>query len=312
MNVSWRAHKERSSPLALTSIRWIALHLGRPAAHLLLYPITLYFLIFAAAQRRASMHYLARVLDRKPTLLDVARHIHCFAATILDRVYLMTGQFDKLEIIFPSENLPRRYSKFGTGSGCILLSSHVGSFEVFRSYGLIKGSMPIKILMYEGQNPMLIQILNALNPELADMIIPLSGTDSLLKVKDAIDAGSAVGMLGDRIMNAEKEKTVCCTLLGGEVLLPAAPVLIAATLKVPIIVFFGIYLGGNRYQIHFELLGENITLNRNTRQHDIQYWMQKYADILERQIRSAPYNWFNFYDYWQDEKPAAQDQPTAD
>lgn len=312
MNVSWRAHKERSSPLALRSIRWIALHLGRPAARLLLYPITLYFLLFASAQRRASLHYLARVVDRKPTLLDVARHIHCFAATILDRVYLITGQFGKLEIIFPGENMPRRYSKYGTGSGCILLGSHVGSFEVFRSYGMVKGSMPIKILMYEGQNPMLIQILNALNPELRKMIIPLSGTDSLLKVKDAIEAGSAVGMLGDRIMDAEKEKTVCCKLLGDEVLLPAAPVLIASALKVPIIVFFGIYLGGNRYRIHFELLGENIVLDRQTRQQDIQYWMQKYADILEKQIRSTPYNWFNFYDYWQDEKPATREQSTAD
>ncbi len=312
MTGSWRGHTERSSPLALRSIRWIAFHLGRPAARLLLYPITLYFLLFASAQRRASLHYLARVLNRKPTLLDVARHIHCFASTILDRVYLITGQFEKLEIIFPSENMPRRYSKYGTGSGCILLGSHVGSFEVFRSYGLIKGSMPIKILMYEGQNPMLIQILNALNSELADMIIPMTGPDSLLQVKDAIEAGSAVGMLGDRIMNAEKEKTVRCTLLGGQVLLPAAPVLIAATLKVPIIVFFGLYLGGNRYRIHFELLGENIVLDRQTRQQDIQYWMQKYADILERQILSTPYNWFNFYDYWQDERPESQQQPTAD
>ena len=154
--------------------------------------------------------------------------------------------------------------------------------------------------MYEGQNPMIVKILNALNPELSKMIIPIGAPDSLLQVKDAVDEGNAVGMLGDRVMDEKKEKTVTCTLLGDEVVLPAAPILIAATLKVPIIVFFGIYKGGNCYQLHFKLLAENIQLDREQRQQDIQYWMQEYANILEEQIKASPFNWFNFYDYWQE------------
>ena len=119
MTQSWQDQKEHSTPLASKSIRWIALNLGRPVARLLLYPITLYHLVFAASQRRSSKRYLTRVLDRKSTLLDVSRHIHCFASTILDRVYLMTGQFEKLDITFPPENPPLKYSQQGTG--CILL-----------------------------------------------------------------------------------------------------------------------------------------------------------------------------------------------
>ncbi len=302
MKSSWQSYQERSNPLALKSIRWIALHMGRPVARILLFPITFYFLLFAPAQRRASLLYLARVLDRKPGVLDVARHIHCFASTILDRVYLMTGQFDKLNISFPHENMPLKYSR--KGIGCILLGSHIGSFEVLRSYAIRKCPLPIKILMYEGQNPMIVQILNALNPSLSDMIIPIGAPDSLLQVRDAIEAGSAVGMLGDRIMDADNEKTVQCTLLGGRITLPAAPILVAASLNVPVIVFFGIYMGGNRYHLHFELLGEKIELSRKNRQQDIQMWMQKYADLLEKHIRSAPYNWFNFFDYWQEEDVA--------
>ncbi|MGR9071685.1 MAG: LpxL/LpxP family acyltransferase [Gammaproteobacteria bacterium] len=299
MTKSWQSLREYSNPLALKTIRWIALHLGRPAARLLLYPITLYYLAFASAQRRASFNYLSRVLDRKPTLLDVARHIHCFASTILDRVYLMTGQFDKLDIVFPSENMPLKYTREGVG--CILLGSHIGSFEVLRSYAVEKCPLPIRILMYEGHNPMIVQILNALNPALSQMIIPIGDTDSLLRVKETVDAGSAVGMLGDRLMDEDKEKKVACTLLGGEVTLPAAPVLIASALKVPVIVFFGIYQGGNRYELHFELLAERIDLTRSNRKDAIRTWMQKYADIMEKRLKSNPYNWFNFYDYWREE-----------
>ncbi len=300
MTKSWHSLGEKSNTLALRLIRWVALNMGRPVARLLLYPITLYYLVFATEQRRASLLYLNRVLDRKPTLLDVAKHIHCFASTILDRVYLLTGQFEKLDVTFPKENMPLKYSQQGTG--CILLGSHIGSFEVLRSYAVRKCPLPIKILMYEAHSPMILKILNALNPDVSDMVIPMGKPDSLLQVKDAVDAGNAVGMLGDRIMEMDSNKTARCTLLGGEIELPSAPILIAASLKVPVIVFFGIYLGGNRYQIHFERLSDNITLDRNHRQKDIQMWLQKYADIMEKHIKQAPYNWFNFYDYWQEDQ----------
>jgi predicted LPLAT superfamily acyltransferase len=166
-----------------------------------------------------------------------------------------------------------------------------------------KSLIPIKILMHEGQTPMILKIFHALNPEIANTLISLNHhPNSLLKVKEAIDTGHAVGLLGDRVMSEGRKKTVRCHLLGQEVDLPSAPVLIAASLKVPLIVFFGIYQGGNRYEIYFELLAEEIVLNPAHRQEEIQLWMQKYANILEKQVLANPYNWFNFYDYWQDEQ----------
>lgn len=298
MTKHWQDNKERSTPHALKAIRWIALHLGRPVARSLLYPITAYYLLFAKTQRQASRAYLTRVLKRKVTWLDTAKHIHTFAATILDRVYLLTGQFNKLDITFPKENIPLKYSKDGVG--CLLLGSHFGSFEVLRSYAVSNYPLPIKILMYKQQAPMIVEVLNALNADVANTLIALDGNSpsELLKVKEAIDTGTAVGLLGDRIIKGN-EKTVRCTLLGESVIMSAAPVLMAATLKVPLIVFFGVYLGGNRYKIHFELLAEEVILNRKSRQQDIQVYTQKYVDILEKHILEAPYNWFNFYDYWQ-------------
>lgn len=302
MTKDWQASKERSTPFTLLTIRWIALNLGRPVARGLLYPISLYFLIFAAPQRRASQQYLAKVLKRKVTWLDSAKHIHTFASTILDRVYLLTGQFSKLHITFPCKNMPLKYNK--EGIGCLLLGSHIGSFEILRSYGVHNHPMPIKILMYEHQAPMMVQVLNALNPDVADTLISLDGSPSgLLKVKEATDQGITVGLLGDRILGKGKDKTVTCTLLGEPVQMSTAPVLMAAALKTPIIVFFGIYLGGNRYKVSFELLAEEVILNRKTRQQDIQAYTQKYVDMLEKQMLESPYNWFNFYDYWhQDEQ----------
>jgi predicted LPLAT superfamily acyltransferase len=300
MNNKWQAHRERSTPLAINIIRWVALHLGRPSARLLLYPISLYYLFFASKQRRGSQLYLTKIFKRPPTYWEMAKHIHCFAATILDRIYLITGQFEQLDITFPAQNLPLSYSR--EGKGCILLGSHLGSFEVLRSYAIKKCPLPIKILMHEGQTPMIMNMLNALNPNVAETIIPMTdGTNSLLKVKEALANGFAVGLLGDRTTGHEHGKTTRCKLLGAEVELPTAPVLIAAALGVPLIVFFGLYQGGNRYEIHFELLSDKIILSRTNRQQDIHDWTQRYATLLEQYCLKQPYNWFNFYDYWQED-----------
>ncbi|NJN45664.1 MAG: lipid A biosynthesis acyltransferase, partial [Candidatus Competibacteraceae bacterium] len=68
----------------------------------------------------------------------------------------------------------------------------------------------------------------------------------------------------------------------------------------PVIIFFGLYRGSNRYDIHFERLADVITLDRACRQQQLQHWAQRYAERLEHYTRSAPYNWFNFYDFWEE------------
>ena len=131
-------------------------------------------------------------------------------------------------------------------------------------------------------------------------MIPLGTTNALLKVKEALEEGKIVGMLGDRV--AESEKITRCQFLGGEALFPAGPILLAGTLQVPVILVFGLYRGGNRYDIHFELLAEEIHYSRAEREVAVQQWTQRYADRLAHYAKLAPYNWFNFYDYWDDKR----------
>ncbi|MEG3194272.1 acyltransferase, partial [Lysobacter sp. D1-1-M9] len=98
MTADWKQRPEGGGWFALWLIRTIARHGGRAVARVLLVPITLYFLVVRGPERRASRAYLGRVLGRRVGLADVARHIHCFAATILDRVFMLSGQLDRFDI----------------------------------------------------------------------------------------------------------------------------------------------------------------------------------------------------------------------
>ena len=290
----WTALPERGTPASLRLIAWIAVHIGRSAARLLLYPITLYFVIGARAARRVSYEYLKRVRGRPPHWWHVFRHFHCFAATILDRVYLLRSEFEHFDVTLHEKEILHR--QIESGKGCILLGSHFGSFEVLRTLGVTQQDFPLKVLMDIAHNQNITRFLDALNHKIASTVIVPDRPDTLLRVKESLDAGFLVGMLGDRVSSGDK--TTQCRFFGSPATFPAGPILIAAMMHCPVILFFGLYRGGKHYEIYFEHFADDVILNRDHRAEDIQNWMQRYVERLEHYARLAPYNWFNFYPFW--------------
>jgi predicted LPLAT superfamily acyltransferase len=290
----WLDLPERGNPTMLRVIHWVATRIGRRAARLLLYPIAFYFLLSAHAARRVSYEYLKRALGRPAHWWHVFRHLHCFAATILDRVYLLRGEFHHFDVtLYHREILHRQVE---SSHGCILLGSHLGSFEVLRTLGVTQQEFPLKVLMDTEHNENITRLLDALNPEIASTVIAPDRPDTLLRVKESLDAGSLIGTLGDRV--SSDGKTTQCQFLGAPAAFPAGPILLAAMMHCPVILFFGLYRGRNRYEIYFEQLAGEITLDRDRRAADIQHWMQRYVERLEHYARLTPYNWFNFYPFW--------------
>ncbi|MGH8502677.1 MAG: lipid A biosynthesis acyltransferase [Gammaproteobacteria bacterium] len=292
----WLELPERGTPGMLRVIYWIAMHLGRWAARLLLYPIALYFLLSAHAARQASHDYLRRVRGGEVRWWHVFRHIHCFAATILDRVYQLAGDFARFDVRVHQKEIFHR--QVGSGQGAILLGSHLGSFEMLRTLGVSQQRIPLKVLMDTEHNSSITRFLHALNPEIAATAIGAYRPDTLLKVKESVDQGYMIGALGDRPTGAGK--TLRCRFLGTPATFPIGAIQLAAIMQCPVILFFGLYRGGNRYDVHFELLTERVAPDRATRARDIQRWTERYVQRLEHYTRSAPYNWFNFYPFWDD------------
>ena len=298
MSRDWFNQQERSSSFWINLIRWIALKFGRPVARLILYPITLYFLIFSVRARKASKEFLTRVLGKRASFKDQFQHFHNFSATILDRVFLFTGQENIFDIEVHGEDIIQR--QLDAGNGCILLGSHLGSFEVLRTLGVKRPDVSLKVLMYGDHTQNIVRLLNRLNPKIASSVISLGSPDALLEVKECLDGGGLIGMLGDRV--AQSEKQIKCNLLGEGANFPTGPMLLAETLNVPVVLFYGLYKGGRRYDIHFELLtdapklGQDLT--KNDRENYINQLTCRYVERLEYYTRQSPYNWFNFYDFW--------------
>jgi predicted LPLAT superfamily acyltransferase len=298
VSVGWLRQRERGSPIAWRFMIWIALSVGRPTARVLLYPICVYYLAFSKQASRAIQPYLSRALGSPISRRDLYRQYYCFASTLLDRVYLLTGQGHHFDIDI--RGLEVLKDRVGRGKGCILLGSHLGSFEVVRAIGLSQQEVEIKVLMYEQNTPMIRDLFSKLNPAVADSVIQTGSPNTMLQVKECLDRGGMVGILADRLVN--QDQATDCKFFGKRARFPAGTMWLASILKVPVILFFGLYRGDNRYEVHFELFAEEVTIDRRYRDQEVQQWTQRYADRLEHYCRLAADNWFNFYDFWEEQR----------
>jgi len=182
--------------------------------------------------------------------------------------------------------------------GGLLFLAHFGSFEVMRIGAIKRHDLPLRIVLDVNIGRRFMATLAELNPEVAASIIDSSnrGMDLVLKVREALDAGSLVGLMVDRPRAGDR--TVPVNFLGGTAHFPAGPWLLAAALKVPVMLVFGIWRGDDRYEAHVQMLSEKIELPRAARDAELARLVQDYADRLAIEVRGAPYNWVNFFDFW--------------
>jgi len=302
MSAYWEQQRERSTRAALHLMIWASLFFGRFIIHLVLWPIAAYFLLTAPAARRASRHALRRLLGREPTLGDVLLHFRTFAVCAVDRLYLLKDRRHQFQIDVRRD--PRVDEVLARGGGCLLLVAHLGSFEPLRTLGTAERRLPLTILMDRKRGEMLLRILERLNPDFAMQLIDAAqrGPELVLQLRDALRAGRMVCIMADRAR--ADERAVEVSFCGSPARFPEGPWALAAALGVPVVLGFGLYRGARRYSASLELFSERVRLPRAARGPALQELVQGYATRLEHHATLAPRNWFNFYDFWGDERPS--------
>lgn len=292
----WSEQEERSNLFWLSALGFAATHLGRGFLRILCVPIALFFLLTAREARGASQAFLAKVLPFKPNWWHTFRHFYTFARVSSDRLLFLSGKWDRFELDIDGEDLVR--AQENQGKGCILLVSHLGTFDAMRVRAVEHEQFRLRILIDRQHNPAAIQVIEKLNPGLAaDMIdASVSATLLALTLNEALSDGEMIGIMADRAALDDAVRPV--KLLDEAANFPTGPWMLSMVLKVPVILCFAVYLGGNRYKIRFHKVCDGEPVARADRQKYLQENMQQYAAVLEQYAQAHPYNWFNFYDFW--------------
>ncbi|HET9598475.1 MAG TPA: hypothetical protein VFP65_23000 [Anaeromyxobacteraceae bacterium] len=290
----WRDMAERGGVLGIRILVVLATALGRWAASAALAVVALWYVLFDARVRSASRAYLVR-LNGRATLRDVHRHVRCFAQVTLDRLFMVRGDFRPFEISCHGDEHLRALA--AQGRGALLLLAHVGSFEVMRSVSE-QQAFTVNVLGYFRNARRINDALRSLSGRDDARLIEIRPGDPtfIFEVEDCVRRGELVGTMGDRV--GFDGKLVRVPFLGGEAALPTGPYLLAAALGCPVYLTFGLYREPNRYDLHCEPFAERVELPRGARDAALRALAARYAERLEHYCRQAPFNWFNFYDFW--------------
>jgi predicted LPLAT superfamily acyltransferase len=290
----WRQIPEAGTVWGIRFIVGLARLLSRRVAGWFLYLVSLYYVLFRGSVRRASRGYLRRI-GQPAGLGNVARHIHTFAKVSLDRLFFLTGRWTPFEIIYHGHELFLAAAR--SGRGALLLGAHVGSYEVMRSRAELIGA-PVNIVVDFSNAGRISSVLRSLAPGIDTRLLPLDKDPlvTVLALKECIERREMVAILADRVSAAERQVVV--PFLGDEAPFPAGPWILAHTLKCPVYFFTGLFHPPNRYDLYCEVLADEVTLDGGERSEAIKRHVQRYATVLERHLRTAPMNWFNFFDLW--------------
>lgn len=303
-SADWSQTPERSNRVALRAMCWAALTLGRRVAHLLLVPVSLYFLLAAPGPRRNVRRYLGRVLGRPARWRDCFRLIHAFAITVVDRVYFLRGHAGRFEVRVHGPDTV--LSVLTGGRGAFLMGAHVGSFDAIGHAGRLKGGMRIAMLMYPDNARQINAVLDAIAPDAERAaVIALGRPEAMLTVRDWLDGGGLAGMLVDRTISTavRRDATRDIPFLGTPAPFSEGPFRLAALLRRPVYFMAATWAGGACYDVYFEPLADFSTPAGSAAAQDarIHRAMDAYVARVERLCREAPYNWFNFHDFWRED-----------
>jgi predicted LPLAT superfamily acyltransferase len=297
---------ERGSILGMRFVVWCYRVLGRRFCQLLIRPVVLYFFVTDGKGRRASLRYLRRVYARPggaealggpPTWRHALRHYHAYGLSILDRVGFWLGRDGDFTIVLHgAEHFARLQQE---GRGAILLGTHLGSFDALRVLAR-RSQVVVNVVMYIQHARMINSIFQTLDRDASVRMIQLDtkSINAAFAIKTCIERGEFVALLADRVGIGDEKRTGQIEFLGDRTAFPHGPFFLASLMKCPAVFMVALRTGDGRYEAFAERVAERIVVSGPD---DLDAVAGDYARRLERYCLMAPYQWFNFYDYWSDD-----------
>lgn len=304
----WSQTQEAGTMAAMQLVFFIYRVFGRWVFSLVMYPVALYFMLARPAQRRASLQYLRKhyrykpeAWRGKPGYWHVLQHFKSFADVILDK---MLGWLNDIKESDFSLVSPKRVEALMNDErGQLIIGSHFGNLEFCRGFMHRYRSKVINILLYDKHAGNFVKMMQKQNGASRLNVFQVDEFDvtTIMMLKEKIDAGEWVFIAGDRIPLSGLQRTVNVDFLGNKAPLPIGPYMLAKALACPVKLMFAYRSCACDNKVLFDVvpLCEKLIISRKSREQDLQGYAQQFADALQSHCLNSPYQWFNFYDFWQ-------------
>lgn len=285
--------------------RWF----GRLPFRVCLYPVVFYYWLLRPTARRASRQYLAhlqasqRVFAAEPGLRESFGHFLCFAETLLDKLLAMSGRYrpERLQL----EGQEVLMDSLRAGKGGVIITAHMGCLELMQAAAGRRDGLKMTVLVHTAHARRFNRILQRINPQTRVELMQVTDFSpvTVMMLADRVAAGEFIAIAGDRVP-VQGDRVVRVPFLGEPAPLPIGPYLLASLLGCPVYLLSCLHRGDG-YLAQVQKLTERVALPRATREQALSGYAREFAAWLESRLRNSPYDWFNFFPFW-DQIPHAR------
>jgi len=308
----WSELNEAGTIRGILFLLWIHKYCGRRIFNAAMYPIILYFFVSNSFARKASLDFLQthsraypKFWNHTPGYRDVYWHMYSFGQSVLDKLLAWSDPISEREFCVADEAVLDEFMQKQNGQ--LIIGSHFGNLEYCRGFINRYKEKTINALVYDQHSANFVNAMQHINPESRINIYQVDQLDIalILQLKTKIESGEWLFIAGDRIPLSGEKRTITVEFLGRPAQLPVGPYMLAKVLQCEVQLMFSYRKNS---QIFFEVVpfAQQVTIARKDGDASIRAYAQHYARELERQTASAPFQWFNFYPYWDAAKPAGQ------
>jgi predicted LPLAT superfamily acyltransferase len=283
---------------------------GRWPFRICLYPVVFAYWLGSPVARRASLDYLRRLhaaepglFPQRPGVRESLRHFVFFAETLLDKMLAIGGRYPRSRVRFEGHEAMLRASQAGQGG--VIATAHMGCLELMQMAAGWREGLRVTILVHTAHAQRFNRILERLNPDATVRLMQVTdfSPTTAMMLADRVAAGEFIAIAGDRVP-VSGDRIAHAHFLGAPAELPAGPYLIAAVLRCPVWLLSCLH-AGDGYRARIELLTERIVLARGDRQAGLNACADLFARWMTASLRESPYDWFNFYPFWDTTRHAA-------
>lgn len=300
----WWRTAERGSRLGMMLLAWSCRLFGPGFTALWLHPIVAYFLLTGRPAREASRRYFTRLqacspghATPRPGWLTAYRHMLAFAQSGFDKLVAWSGRVDLADVQI--DDAAALDSLIESGRGALVIGSHHGNLEMARALAVRGAQTKVTAVVYREHAQRFNSVLATAHDDFMEHLVEVSdfGPQTALMMQQRIERGELLVIVGDRTPAHESGRTTEASFLGSTAAFAQGPYVLAHALACPVYLLFCLKERGG-YKLYFEPFAERIDLPRRERAVHIAAWAQRFATRLEHYCRKAPYQWFNFYDFW--------------
>lgn len=275
---------------------------GRWPFRVCLLPVVVYYWLRHGHARRASLQYLQRLgaatgaLRRTPGRMQTFRHLYGFAETLLDKLLATAGRYPMAKVRFSGREA--MHAQLADGRGAIILTAHIGCLELCQVLARYHRDFRVSALVHTAHAERYNRIIRRLDPESRITLVQVEDISpaTALMLSEKIAAGEFVAIAGDRVP-VRGGRVVRADFLGHPAPFPIGPYVLASVLDCPVYTMACTH-AGDGYSVRFEPFAERIVLPRRERDAVFAAQAARFARWLRERVIEAPYDWFNFFPFW--------------